>query len=199
MEFFLRYTSKTSNLAVQSYLKTGCVHTLPTLEIRIRMKNLILFILFAALSVAAHSQDVIRQRSCQNQSISTQVDSLKKTFQQNGFLIVKEASMSMESEYEMPVIVPLTQGAWYHIVFIGEPTSRIHELRMFDYDEKQVFYKKLYGASEGNIISYGFQPRFSEWHMIKPVQVNKSKKDCCGYIMLLRKVHGGAESGTPAK
>lgn len=157
------------------------------------MKNLIALatILF---SFTASAQDVIRQKSCANPSISVQVDSLKKEFEKNGFVVLKEASMTMESEYEMPVLVPMTQGAWYHIVFIGDPGSKLHEVRMYDYDEKQVYYKKLYGYSQGNIISYGYQPRISEWHMIKPVQVNKSKKDCCGYIMLLKKVRGNNDA-----
>ncbi|WP_407526657.1 hypothetical protein PDL71_05875 [Lacibacter sp. MH-610] len=157
------------------------------------MKNLIALatILF---SFTASAQDVIRQKSCANPSISVQVDSLKKEFEKNGFMVLKEASMTMESEYEMPVLVPMTQGAWYHIVFIGDPGSKLHEVRMYDYDEKQVYYKKLYGYSQGNIISYGYQPRISEWHMIKPVQVNKSKKDCCGYIMLLKKVRGNNDA-----
>jgi len=161
-----------------------------------KMKNL-LFIMALTLGVyTSQAQDVIRQRSCGNQSISAQVDSLKKTFESSGFVVLKEASMSMESEFEMPVIVPLTQGAWYQIVFIGDPSSKLHEVRMYDYDEKQVYYKKLYGYSEGNIISYGFMPKVSEWHMIKPVQVNKGKKDCCGYIMLLKKVKGNNETMT---
>ncbi|MFT3843778.1 MAG: hypothetical protein QM725_01900 [Lacibacter sp.] len=153
------------------------------------MKSLLVIFAFFLLSTSVHAQDVIRQRSCSNQTIILQVDSLKKTFEQSGFMVLKEASMTMESEFEMPVIVPMTQGAWYHIVFIGDPSSKMNEVRMFDYDEKQVFYKKLYGF-EGNIISYTYMPKFSEWHMIKPVQVNKGKKDCCGYIMLLKKVKG---------
>jgi len=159
-----------------------------------KMKNL-LFIIALTLGVyTSQAQDVIRQRSCGNQSISAQVDSLKKTFESSGFVVLKEASMSMESEFEMPVIVPLTQGAWYQIVFIGDPSSKLHEVRMYDYDEKQVYYKKLYGYTDGNIISYGYMPKVSEWHMIKPVQVNKGKKDCCGYIMLLKKVKGTNET-----
>ncbi len=157
------------------------------------MKNLLFIVALTLGSFSSKAQDVIRQRSCSSQSISVQVDSLKKAFEQNGFVVLKEASMSMESEFEMPVIVPLTQGAWYQIVFIGDPSSRLHEVRMYDYDEKQVYYKKLYGNFEGNIISYGYMPRVSEWHMIKPVQVNKGKKDCCGYIMLLKKVKGNTE------
>ena len=162
------------------------------------MKTLLFSIAVIICSVSSNAQEVIRQRSCNSQSISAQVDSLKKTFEASGFVVLKEASMTMESAFEMPVIVPMTQGAWYHIVFIGDPSSKLHEVRMYDYDEKQVYYKKLYGYSEGNIISYGFMPKVSEWHMIKPVQVNKGKKDCCGYIMLLKKVKGTTE-GMPSR
>ena len=104
--------------------------------------------------------------------------------------MVKEATMMMESEYEMPVIVPLNQGSWYQFVFIGDKSSRLYELRMYDYDEKQVVYQKQFGEGmESNIISYSYIPKFSEYHMIKPVQVNKKKKkDICGYIIMLKKV-----------
>jgi len=104
----------------------------PYLIIRIVMKKLLTVSLLLFIALAANSQDVIRQKSCSNQSITLQVDSLKKVFEANGFMVLKEANMSMESEYEMPVLVPMTQGAWYHIVFIGDPGSRLHEVRMYD-------------------------------------------------------------------
>ena len=89
----------------------------------------------------------------------------------------------------MPIVVPMSQGALYEFVFIGDPSSRLYEVRMYDYDEKQVVYqKKMWGDVDGNIISYAYTPQFSEYHMIKPVQVNKTKKKMCGYVMLLKKV-----------
>ena len=96
----------------------------------------------------------------------------------------------MESGYEMPVVVPLTQGSWYHFAFIGDKSSGLYELRMFDYNEKQVVYQKHYGQGmESNIISFSYIPKFTEYHLIKPVQVNKKKKkDICGYIIMFKKV-----------
>ena len=107
-----------------------------------------------------------------------------------GFIVVREATMTMESGYEMPVIVPLTEGTWYHFAFIGDLTSKLYELRMYDYNEKQVVYQKHYGnGMESNIISFSYIPKFTEYHMIKPVQVNKKKKDdICGYILMFKKV-----------
>jgi hypothetical protein len=94
----------------------------------------------------------------------------------------------MESDYEMPVVVPLTEGSLYHFVFIGDPTSRLYEVRMYDYDEKQVVYeRKMWGDVDGNIINYQYVPKFTEYHMIKPLQVNKQKKKLCGYVMLFKK------------
>ena len=155
------------------------------------MKKLLLLAamaVFTSLSALAQN-DVIRVKECNNNDILKQVDSLKQLYAKDGFSVVKEASITMESEYEMPVIVPLTGGTWYQFVFIGDITSRLYEVRMYDWSEKQVIYqKKMWGDVDGNIISYSYIPRFSEFHMMKPVQVNKKKKkDLCGYVMLLQK------------
>jgi hypothetical protein len=145
------------------------------------------FILLTSSSLLA--QDVIRVQPCTDTLISKQVDSLKTFFASKGYSVLKEASITMESEYEMPVIVPLQQRALYQVVFIGDISSKLYEVRMYDWDEKMVVYqKKMWGDIDGNIISYAYQPKFSEFHMIKPVQVNKQKKKgLCGYIMLLQK------------
>lgn len=128
-------------------------------------------------------------KECDSPTIKAQVDSLKNLYAKDGFIVLKEASITMESEYEMPVVVPLQQGTWYQFVFIGEPTSRLYEVRMYDWNEKQVvFQQKRWGDVDGNIISYSYIPQFSEFHMMKPVQVNKQKKkNLCGYVMLLKK------------
>ena len=155
------------------------------------MKNLILLTCITALillGLSSPAQNVISQNPCSSSAILKQADSIKKFLAKQGFTVVKEASMQMESEYEMPVIVPLTEGSWYQFVFIGDISSRLYEVRMFDWNEKQVVYqKKMWGDVDGNVISYSYIPQFSEYHMIKPVQVNNKKKDLCGYVMLLKK------------
>ena len=148
----------------------------------------ILVIFLAASSTRA--QDVIRLQQCKNESIQKQADSLKQLYARDGFQVIKEASIAMESEYEMPVVAPLTQGTWYQFVFIGDYSSRLYEVRMYDWDEKEVVYqKKMWGDVDGNINSFSYIPKFTEFHMFKPVQQNKQKKkDLCGYVMLLKKV-----------
>lgn len=154
-------------------------------------KTLLFTILFALLAgPSLQAQEVIRLQQCNNESIQKQADSLRQLYARDGFQVIKETSIAMESEYEMPIVAPLTEGSWYQFVFIGDYTSRLYEVRMYDWDEKQVVYqKKLWGDVDGNIISFSYIPKFTEFHMFKPVQQNKQKKkDLCGYVMLLKKV-----------
>ncbi len=156
-----------------------------------KIYSLLLFLIGTFfLANKTYSQDnVIHQASCTDPYISQEVDSIKKEYALKGFIVVKEASMAMESEYEMPIIVPLTQGTWYQFFFIGDMSSKLYEVRMYDWKEKEVVYqKKKWGDTDGNIISYSYVPQFSEYHMIKPLQVNKKKKKLCGYVMLLKRV-----------
>lgn len=162
---------------------------------------LLLFTLIVSCSFSAASQEVIRMQSCSNDIISHQVDSIKNKYGNDGFMLLKEASINMQSEYEMPVIVPLNQGSWYQFVFIGENNSRLYEVRMYDWQEKMVIFRQnKWGDVDGNIISYTYIPKFSEFHMMKPVQVNKQKKkNLCGYVMLFKKTGApGENAGTPA-
>ena len=154
-------------------------------------KSSILFLSFLLVVTSSlFSQEVIRMQPCNDTAIQKQVDSLKKLFAVQGYSVMREASIMMESEYEMPVVIQLQQGSLYQVVFIGDYTSKLYEVRMYDWDEKQVAYhKKQWGDVDGNIITYSYIPKFTEFHMIKPVQVNKKKKKgLCGYVMLLQKL-----------
>ncbi|MFT3677009.1 MAG: hypothetical protein QM781_14030 [Chitinophagaceae bacterium] len=162
------------------------------------MKTLLYLFLFCLGATAAQAQD-IRLQSCQDDLISRQVDSLKSIYSKGGYTLLKEASIAMESEFEMPVIMPLTEGSWYQFVFIGDYSSKLYEVRMFDWSERQVIFKQnRWGDVDGNIISYSYVPKFSEFHMMKPVQVNKKKKkNLCGYVMLFKKAAPDTASVNP--
>ncbi|MFI5133065.1 MAG: hypothetical protein ACHQEB_01960 [Chitinophagales bacterium] len=150
---------------------------------------------FLLIYSTSFSQDVIRIQSCKDDFIKKEVDSLKNMYSLDGYILLKEASITMESEYEMPVVIPLNQGSWYQFIFIGDISSKLYEVRMYDWNEKQVVYqKKKWGDVDGNVISYSYVPQFSEFHMMKPVQVNKEKKkNLCGYVMLFKKVNGNSQ------
>ena len=151
---------------------------------------LLLFLLPCSIAKAQKGDDVIRQVSCFDSTLKSQADSLKLLLYKQGFVVVREATMTMESEYEMPIIVPLNEGSWYHVAFIGDMSSKLYEVRMYDQDDRQVVYQKHFGdGMESNVINYSYIPKFSEYHMIKPVQVSKKKKkNLCGYFIIFKKV-----------
>src|SRR4030095_1552634 len=145
-------------------------------------------ILLTSVVAAGQKDEVIRIQPCSDSLIMHEVDSLRAFYGQNGFTLLREATIAMQSEYELPVIVPLNEGSWYQFIFIGDYSSQLYEVRMYDWDEKMVVYqKKQWGDIDGNIISYSYIPKFSEYHMMKPVQVNKHKKNLCGCVMLFVK------------
>jgi hypothetical protein len=161
---------------------------------------LLLASLLTFCSAVLAQKDVIRIESCNDAQIQHQVDSLKDFYSKDGFMLLKEASVTMQSEYELPVVVPLTQGSWYQFIFIGDYTSKLYEVRMYDWDEKMVVYqKKQWGDVDGNVISYSYIAKFSEYHMIKPVQVNKHKKSLCGYVMLFKKAAPANQTSSGTK
>jgi hypothetical protein len=118
-----------------------------------------------------------------------QVDSIKTANINFGFELVKLSEMAMLSKYEKPIVAPLREGSLYRIVFVGEETSKLFEIRMYDWQEKRVvFERQRLKDKNANVLSYDYIPKFSEYHMIKPVQVNKHKKEVTGYMLLFRKV-----------
>jgi hypothetical protein len=159
-----------------------------SLDIHGKHSCLLLPMFLISLVIAAQKDDVIRIQPCSDSVIMHEVDSLKNFYSKNGFALLKEATVTMQSQFELPVIVPLNEGNWYQFIFIGDYTSQLYEVRMYDWDEKMVVYqKKQWGDVDGNIISYSYVPKFSEYHMMKPVQVNKHKKNLCGCVMLFVK------------
>jgi hypothetical protein len=158
------------------------------------MKKSILLIALCLATTFVFSQRLMRQQSCTDELISRQVDSLKVIYAQQGYELLREASMTMESEYEIPVIMQLTQGTWYQFVFIGDISSRLYEVRMYDWTEKQVIFRQnKWGDVDGNIIVYSYVPKATEFHMVKPVQVNKKKKKgLCGYVMMFKRSNGNS-------
>jgi hypothetical protein len=154
------------------------------------MKLFLLPLILVMVAATGNAQEVIRQRTCNSPSIQRQADSLRAIYLKDGFEVVRETSVTMESDYEMPVVLPLQEGTWYQFVFIGEMESTLYEVRMYDWSERQVvFQQKRWGDVDGNIIEFSYIPKFSEYHMYKPLQKNKKKKgDLCGYVMFLKKV-----------
>jgi hypothetical protein len=152
------------------------------------MKNLLLsFLLISITSTCAFSQEILKLQACNDSLIRQQADSIIKAVSLEGFTILKENSVTMESQYELPLIVPLQERSLYHFVFIGEHSSKQVEVRLIDADGNMVIYEKR-SQSESNFISFSYIPKVTLFHQFRILQVNKKKKKgLCGYVMLFKK------------
>jgi hypothetical protein len=152
------------------------------------MKNLLLAFLLCTITYTySFSQEVLKLQPCQDSLILQQADSIKNAVALEGFTLLRESSVTMESQYETPVIVPLQERSLYHFVFIGEHSSGQVEVRLIDSDGNMVIYEKR-SRSESNFISFSYIPKVTLYHQFRPLQVNKKKKKgLCGYVMLFKK------------
>jgi hypothetical protein len=133
------------------------------------------------------AQDIISQKSCNSSAYQKQIDSVKSVYQKSGYNLLREASMVMESQYEMPVVIPMNLKSNYSFVFIGDPKSRLFEVRVADYTEGQVYYeKKLAGDRDANVISFVYTPPATNYYVFKPLQIKKGKDILCGYVLLFK-------------
>lgn len=155
-----------------------------------------LLLLQSGTLLAQQTAEPVLTSPCDDIAIQKKVDSLKKILARDGFSVLREASMTMQSEDEIPIIIPMDQGSLYQFVFIGDVKSNQWEVKMYDYNERQVVYqKKSRGEVDGNIISYSYIPRMSDYHMIKPLQINQQiQKELCGYVLLFKKDTGLAKT-----
>ncbi|PWT96274.1 MAG: hypothetical protein C5B52_16170 [Bacteroidetes bacterium] len=144
---------------------------------------------FGGLTHLMAQDNVNRTSPCDNKIIQKEADSLKRVLANGGFVVLREASIIMESENELPIIVPLNEATLYQVVFIGDVNSNAYEVKMYDYSERQVVYqRKSVSDADANVISYSYTPKTTEYHMIKPLQINfKQKKNLCGYVILFKK------------
>jgi hypothetical protein len=149
----------------------------------------VMSIITMTLPCSAIAQPMYIPVIIEKDEMTRQADSLKSLFVQQGFEMIREATIEMKSQYEKPIILPLKEGTWYRVIFIGDKSSKLYEVRMYDWNEKRVVYQKQKAKDkDGNIINYDYIPRFSEYHMIKPVQINHKQKDVNGHMLLFKKI-----------
>jgi hypothetical protein len=153
------------------------------------MKHFFLLVMLAVVNHTGYTQ-TITQVDCTDSLIVREADSVKDAYEKLGYILLRENSVSMQSQYELPILLPLTKNDWYQFIFIGDPSSILYEVRTYDWNEKQIQYqRKNHGDSSYNIIDFSFIPETSQYYMIKPLQVNKKKKKMCGYVILFKRTH----------
>jgi len=116
------------------------------------------------------------------------LDSLKKINTEDGFKLVKEAPLSMLSDIEIAVLLPLVKDKSYRFVFIGDDNAMSNEIRLYDHSNRQVLFQKNHWQEHTlHITQCNLRSRESDYHLLKPIQISQWKKKLNAYLLLMEK------------
>jgi hypothetical protein len=127
------------------------------------MKQILLtyvWILLASGSIVAqnHSPKI----GCKDANLLVQATEVKESLLKQGFEVINDGMLSMDSKQDFPVIVRMQQAVFYQIVMIGNTKSKRMNLDLYGPNQEPILQKEqqpLYQTS--NIISFSFSPSIS--------------------------------------
>lgn len=145
---------------------------------------------FLGLSAQSYAQQAPRI-GCKDPYILTQATDLKHNFEEQGFEVLNDAMLSMESREDFPVMVRLKQGDFYQVIFVGNTRSSRMILDLFGPNKKPVLNKEQKPMSQtSNVISFSFTPERSEDYMFLLRQIIKKGNSCGSFTILRLKPEG---------
>jgi hypothetical protein len=158
------------------------------------MRSLILFLVFLIGAIGAlKAQSPSPRIGCKDATILMQATELKQNLLQQGFVVVNDAMLSMDSREDFPVIARLQTGLYYQIVLIGNTRSKRMNLALYGPDKELVLRKEQQPGSSSNVISFSFSPSSSGDYtfllsqtMKQELLAFKSKESVCGSFCILR-------------
>ncbi|XZF14820.1 hypothetical protein ACTHGU_01675 [Chitinophagaceae bacterium MMS25-I14] len=154
------------------------------------------FLLSMALGIAAcctaYTSDAQKQNSqnasvgCMDPSIRLQSQEIKQHFLKQGFVVYKDAMISMSSMEPYPVIVELQRGQFYQIIFIGNIGDSKMRLEVYNGHDQKIDEKLVMrNREQPNYITYSFVPEQTDSYLFTLMQKMKNK-DMCGSFTILQ-------------
>ena len=152
--------------------------------------------LIALLLLCICTSSIAQQRAprigCKDATLLVQSQDLRESLTQQGFEVLNDAMLSMDSKEDFPIVVRMQAGLFYQIVFIGNTRSKRMNLHLFDGKKKEVLSKEQQPMNQtSNVISFSYTPDISGDYTFMLSQTMKqeafkSKESVCGSFTILR-------------
>lgn len=159
------------------------------------------FVLTAAIcfSMTGFVQQASAQKAGQNASVGcidpairTQAQEIKQHFQKQGFVVYRDAMISMSSMEPYPVIVQLQKGQFYQIIFVGNIADSKMRIDIYNGSDQKIDEKlAMRNRDQPNYISYSFIPEDTDTYMFMLLQRLKNKDMCGSFTIMQLKSEGG--------
>lgn len=152
------------------------------------------FILKAAfcLAAAGMAQAATAQKSASNASVGcidpairAQAQDIKQHFQKQGFVVYRDAMISMSSMEPYPVVVQLQKGQFYQIIFVGNAMDSKIRIDIYNGADQKIDEKLVMrNRDQPNYISYSFIPESTDAYMFMLLQRLKNKEMCGSFTIM---------------
>lgn len=154
----------------------------------------VLFMALLSLGSSAFSQQT--RVGCVDKNIRLQADEIKQHYVQQGFTVFRDAMISMESMSPAPVVVQLTKGQLYQVIFVANENASKMRLEIFNGRDQKIEEKTASrNREQPNFIQFSFIPNQSDNFLFVLMQKWKAK-DVCGSFCILK---ANAEPGKEVK
>ena len=123
------------------------------------------------------------QTGCIDAAIQAQADGVKLGLSKKGMVVFQEGMFHMTSLEPVPVVVKLTQGVSYELIFVGSESTSKMMMELYDGKDKKID-EKIERST--NTIIYSFTPAKTDAYLVTLTQ-KKALKDMCGYFAVMMK------------
>ncbi len=158
------------------------------------MKRNLFFLLTLILLVSASVAQVAAQKKapeqpvgCIDANLRLQADEIKQHYTAQGFKVYRDAMINMSSMEPFPVMVQLTGGQLYQIIFVGQAAATNHKMVLYDGNDKAIGEKSITrGQGDGptNFLIYEFVPGRTDMYLLT-FMTRLKNKDFCGSVCIV--------------
>lgn len=157
------------------------------------MRNFLLAISFL-FSFLVQAQSNRPKIGCKDANLLVQASELKESYIKQGFEVVNDAMLSMDSREDFPIVTRMQAGVFYQIVFIGNTRSKRVNLSLYGPDQQPLLQKEQQPLHQtSNVISFSFSPSLNGDHAFMLSQTIKQellkfkgKESTCGSFCIFR-------------
>ena len=115
---------------------------------------LIIFSILIAFITSSNAQGSYPKIGCKDANLLVQITELKSNLTKQGFEVINDAMLSMDSREDFPVIVRMQAGTYYQIIFIANDASKRMNIDLYGTNKEILIQKEQQPLSQNsNVIS----------------------------------------------
>lgn len=139
----------------------------------------------AAFSPSLKAQTAGSRLGCRDAVVRQQAEEIKQHYLSQGFELLRDAMITMNSQEPFPVTIQLNRGSLYQIVFVANKDAQ--RLKMEVYNSADELLGERTGLKDQpNYLIYTFSPERTDMYFLSIMQRLKSKEGLCGSLFILR-------------